>query len=360
MKYISKVTLKNFQCHKNLTATFSENVTSIIGDNNGGKSSIIRALYWILTNSPRGNWMQREKNGKLYAAEAYIEFDDGVVVGRIKGNNINKYIMDNDVWEKFGNNVPDPIMSYFNNLYVDVGKKILPNIHMQDDDPFMVSDSSTSRGLLVNYLTGINVGDQIRKDFTRQIKDFSKKILYNEGSIEENSLEIDELKEIVSLEDKVNIGTKNINALTNIKQSILNIQKYQTSKESISIHLKKLQSFPFDKINGLSDAANNFKQACHAFKQVQDIHKAAYDASKRILHSKTQLRKLKPLENVKTYLENISKIKIKIDSLEDNLKTINMYKETINKIKVDLKFTNKHIKSFDGSICDYCGSKIRI
>jgi len=62
---IAKIKLKNFQCHKNLTMNLTTGMTSLMGKNNGGKSSAIRALYWIFTNSPRGDWMQREVGGKL-------------------------------------------------------------------------------------------------------------------------------------------------------------------------------------------------------------------------------------------------------------------------------------------------------
>ena len=86
MNQIAKLVLKNFQCHKKLTINFDTGMTCLMGENNGGKSSAIRALYWILTNSPRGDWMQREVEGKLLTAEAYVTFTDGVTLGRIKGN----------------------------------------------------------------------------------------------------------------------------------------------------------------------------------------------------------------------------------------------------------------------------------
>lgn len=186
MNQISKVVLKNFQCHKNLTVNFDTGMTCLMGSNNGGKSSSIRALYWILTNSPRGEWMRREVEGVVKKAEAYVTFTDGTVLGRIKGDKINQYTMNGEMWEKFGTNIPSPIQDYIDDIELAKGTKILPNIHMQDDPAFMVFESSSVRGALVNYLTGIDVGDRMKKGFNKTLKEIKTSRAALENAREEN------------------------------------------------------------------------------------------------------------------------------------------------------------------------------
>jgi len=59
---IKKLILKNFQIHKKLVLEFDEKITVIKGSNDSGKSSIIRAIYWIFYNQPTGDWMCRIDN----------------------------------------------------------------------------------------------------------------------------------------------------------------------------------------------------------------------------------------------------------------------------------------------------------
>jgi DNA repair exonuclease SbcCD ATPase subunit len=49
---LRKLVLKNFQKHRSLTIKFDPHVTTIVGPNDAGKSSIIRALRWALLNRP--------------------------------------------------------------------------------------------------------------------------------------------------------------------------------------------------------------------------------------------------------------------------------------------------------------------
>jgi len=109
MKKIAKITLKNLQPFKALTIDFTEDITTLVGDNNTGKSTVIRALYWLFTNSPSGDWMCKEVNGKLKTASVRMVDTEGNAVKRIRGPKINRYILNGDKFDKFGRDVPEPI-----------------------------------------------------------------------------------------------------------------------------------------------------------------------------------------------------------------------------------------------------------
>ena len=52
---ITKIEIKNFQSHKHTVIDFSNGVNVIIGSSDCGKSAIIKAMRWCITNSPAGN-----------------------------------------------------------------------------------------------------------------------------------------------------------------------------------------------------------------------------------------------------------------------------------------------------------------
>jgi len=176
MKKIKTILLRNFQCHKKLTVKLADNFTSIVGDNNGGKSAIVRALYWAFTNSPRSDWMCRLKGDKRLTATVTIEFDDGTVLTRKKGKNINQYILNGEKFEKFKFEVPQPIKDYLGQLMVTCGDKtLLPMIAMDEDQPFLTFESSVVRGSMLNYLTGIDIADKWKRDFLKDAKAYQNR-----------------------------------------------------------------------------------------------------------------------------------------------------------------------------------------
>ena len=52
---ISKIKIKNFRSHKNTEIELSSGVNIICGDNDLGKSTILRALNWVNNNKPSGD-----------------------------------------------------------------------------------------------------------------------------------------------------------------------------------------------------------------------------------------------------------------------------------------------------------------
>ncbi len=51
---LESLTLKNFQKHKALYLQFDPHVTTIVGDNEVGKTTVLRAIRWVCFNDPSG------------------------------------------------------------------------------------------------------------------------------------------------------------------------------------------------------------------------------------------------------------------------------------------------------------------
>ena len=102
---IKKLRIKNFQKHKSIDIEFDDHITSIVGPSDSGKSALIRALKWVITNKPNGMEFIREGSKKC---SVRIETDNHKIT-RSRGTE-NTYHLDKEVFHAFGNNVPKEII----------------------------------------------------------------------------------------------------------------------------------------------------------------------------------------------------------------------------------------------------------
>jgi putative ATP-dependent endonuclease of OLD family len=49
--YISKIRIQNYRCYDDITVEFGEGLNVIIGENNGGKTTLMKALQYVLHGS---------------------------------------------------------------------------------------------------------------------------------------------------------------------------------------------------------------------------------------------------------------------------------------------------------------------
>lgn len=86
---IERITVKNFQAHTE-TVLDLDKITVIVGPNDAGKSSLLRALRWVCLNTPRGSSFIQQGQDK-----ASVEVTaDGKKINRVKGKLANYYELD--------------------------------------------------------------------------------------------------------------------------------------------------------------------------------------------------------------------------------------------------------------------------
>lgn len=203
MLMISQLRLINFQIFVDRTFKFYPGTNIIIGENNGGKSSIIRAIYWILNNKPAGDWMRRfdldKDEGERLTTTVILKTVCGHTIKRIKGEGINEYWLDNEKFTSVGRGGPPaPIAELLGVPVLPFGKDLIPFIGMQDELPFMVFESAPCKGSLLNYLTGVDVGDRMRKAITKEARQLTVEINRNVEAIQD---EKEELKKYADLDE---------------------------------------------------------------------------------------------------------------------------------------------------------------
>ena len=109
---IKKLTLKNFQSHKDSEFEFHPGVNTLIGTSSHGKSAVIRGLILGIRNDPAGtefvsDWIISDKGNPKGNTEVHIHTDEGVV-SRIRGRD-NKYLVDEKELSAFRTSVPEQV-----------------------------------------------------------------------------------------------------------------------------------------------------------------------------------------------------------------------------------------------------------
>jgi exonuclease SbcC len=154
---IKKLSIKNFQRHKDLELDLSPGVNVIVGKSRRGKSSVVRALRWLVFNRPLGESFRRWGSDTTWV-DAHI---GDTHLCRKKSDKENCYqlsdgVRDPQYFYSFGQSPPEAIQQLLN-----LGEMNFSNQH---DPLFLLSMSPPEVGRVLNDIAGL---DQIDRAFSR-------------------------------------------------------------------------------------------------------------------------------------------------------------------------------------------------
>lgn len=142
---IEELLLVDFQNHRRLRLVLGR-VTVIVGDNGTGKSAVLRALRWLMTNQPLGEgFVGRWRKAPFALVKAKI---DGRWVARKKGKGVNKYFIDGKQLKAFNRKPPQAVSDLCN--VTDL------NFQRQHDGAFGLSLGSSDAAKLLNSVVNLS------------------------------------------------------------------------------------------------------------------------------------------------------------------------------------------------------------
>jgi len=154
---IERLTIQNFQAHKNLTIDFDIGITSIVGSSDVGKSAIIRALKWICFNRPSGTSFIR--HGQDMCS---VTIDtDGHRITRKKEKTENSYAIEESVMKALGKDVPEAVQNI-----LQVGTI---NFQDQHDAPFWFNLSAGEVSKNLNAIVDLSAMDKSNAYIAKEI-----------------------------------------------------------------------------------------------------------------------------------------------------------------------------------------------
>lgn len=194
---ITRITIHNFQCHKHLDLDLGRS-TMLSGNSNSGKTAVLRALYWVLFNTPSGDayvsyWAKNKTKFKADEYTSVIVEVDGHIIERKRSNDFNGYIVDGNVYEALRTAVPDEVTKIFNLADASVQRQM--------DAPFLLASTPGEASQYLNSLAGLECVDEILTIAKRNVADTSSTLEETKDSVDALEKEVGSYGWVASAED---------------------------------------------------------------------------------------------------------------------------------------------------------------
>ena len=352
-KYITSVTLKNFQAHKDTTVQFDRGLNIIIGESNNGKTSILRGILWAIDNQPLGNdFIMAGEND----CSVTINFSDGTYIERgrtVKDTGYYKirYIDDNgkyidQTYRGFTNAVPVEVANVHQMPKVNITKDIETHLNVlsQLDGPFLLTESPLVKASAIGRITGTHVIDAAIKESNKTIQSNRKLVKSYSEDLQQKENERKQLPDIKSMEVFTKKYAYIVKYITKLNDSVIKLnadlqqisqyQQQMIQEKERCERLKKVAALlpiiqtakdKFNKVMFLHGKLTKYQELSLQIKQNQiSIERGKYFA------------KLKPL--VDKAVANI----LNVSRLNDYVDKVNTLTNDINISKFNKLFMSKY------------------
>jgi exonuclease SbcC len=184
---IRKLKLKNFQSHALTEIDLSKGLNVFVGNSDEGKSAIVRALDAVLRNEVSNDLV---RHGEEFF-EVTIILDNGTVVSRRKGEDVNEYVIIEEdkvaeTFERLGNDVPKRVREILGSCDVTIDEEDIPvTIANQEHGTFLMDQAAPVRAKLFGKISGLDVIDRALKEIQSDTYKSERDIRDGEAVLEE-------------------------------------------------------------------------------------------------------------------------------------------------------------------------------
>ena len=394
---IKGITIKNFKSHKYTELSFNKGITTIIGHNGSGKSSIFEAMSFALYGKAGGRIRDLIKKGsRMFSINLSFELRGKTYeVFRSRGSStidkikINGKPYNDALSNEEVNNIIKEILGINHNVFLNA-------IYIkQGEIDNLINIRPAERKKLIGELLGINKYEEVWKEMGISIGEFKNRLENIKGQlsridtikgdieklkedIDNKELELKELKEEYHYKDSIYKNKKSILEEYNKKERIYNKlnEKIRDLTKDISNIEDRIRDSNRDletikcSMERLKNNEEYYGKYCSIENELKDISKDMeeyreyYDNYTKLVAIREKLkneierinREIKDkgiesidiehiankIENTDKKLKYLEKLLEKLSKLED----LNNKLEEINKYKEDLKKNRKYYHEY--------------
>lgn len=324
MKYIEKIIIENFQSHKHTILNFEKGVNVIIGPSDSGKTSIIRAIRWVMYNEPSGDYFIRKGETE---ASVTLYLDNGYIIKRGRSKNKNYYEITDDSnkvehYEGFGTNVPLEIQEALGVRKVKLSENynLALNISEQLESPFLLNETPSIKSNAIGRLAGTDVIDNALQKLSKDMYSLKTRLKYDKEDLDKLNEEIKKYKNLDEEKRKIDNFKNIINSLKQKKTLLQNLKKLKEEYNFVELNINKNQ------------------EIFENYKDIEIFEKNINIISDKLMKLKYIIELNDKLNNINTILEKHIKIlqtSDKLDIIEYNLnKSQFLFEKYINFKKI--------------------------
>lgn len=347
---IKKLTIKNFQSHKNTEIDFDKGVNIIVGSTDSGKSAIIRALRWVVWNKPGGDAFRSYWGGDT---EVSVNIGNSTVI-RHKGKE-NTYTIKSKkeklLFKAFGANTPQEIQDILNLDEV--------NLQQQLDSPFLLSETPGAISAYFNKVAGIDLIDKGRQNIEKEIRTVTSTISVRKQDLKDKKTALQqydnlekaeiELEGIEKLEKQRNFLSKRKRKLESALNTVELIEEEMKRSSSILVLEKRIQQL-FNKINKKEQSKTLCIKLLYLQNKIININREIRKTHKIVRFESIVTKLVEKIQNKRASqrrLENLSAMLTKYSTINKNYQINQQKLVELNKKLALIK------------VCPFCGTKLK-
>ncbi len=344
---LKSLKIQNFQSHKNSYLEFHPGVNIILGPSNSGKTSIIRALRWLIWNRPQGDSFKSYWGGdttvKLETNDASVE--------RYRSDTVNSYCLNNSItYKALKAEVPEEIRRVLNIDEINLQKQLDPH--------FLLSNTPGEIAQYFNKIVNLEIIDTATQRVNSVIRDISQTINFKKSEKTRLENELKQFDYLKSFEKDL----EQIELLDNQLESISS----QTEELNNIIHLIENIDNELDTLSELLPAEKLIMDLILFFedlKKVQEESQMIKSIMNSIIDMDVKIQEIENITEAETYINNIldlykvkNEISKQCDSLSLLIEMIEKAESNLDNAVLKLSELEIEFEERMPDICPLCGS----
>ena len=346
---LKKLTLKNFQSHKDSVLEFNPGVNVIRGVSDHGKSVIYRAIELLATNKPsmdKGGFMRHGCKDLLIEGE----YDDHTV-SRFKAPGKNGYMLDGKPLNAIGQSVPEEVSKAINMAEV--------NFQDQDAGIFMLNATGGEISRDLNAAAGIDDMDDALTNIGSVLRAASEKVKLSETAC------------IQAAQDKIKYA-----ALPDLVERAAKLEKLQIKLEGDRERRRAILKLLAVK-ERVEEALLKAALPTNMTERLVKVHKLHTECVMLGVKSSqihTAIQTLKDVQKAKSREDAIAgldvdtlrdlwnrrrDLRVKSKAIQEILSSLVVTRQRCNELNLKINAAEGKLKAIMPDVCPLCGSEVK-
>lgn len=342
---IKSLTIKNIQSHKNSILEFSPGINALVGTSNNGKSAVLRALMWAITNRPLGteillsNWAYDSKGKQADEMSVTVEKENSVLTRR-KTKIENEYVINGEKLEAIKTDIPEQVKKFFSLSET--------NIQRQQDAPFLLSQSSGKIAEYFNRIVRLDIIDRVLGNAESSRRKMKNQLELSEQNEKKFEKELEKYSWLDSAE----------NLIEKIKVLNSKGEEISVKKNELGVSVEKFEK-------ACEEKYPDFKKELKLIEQINEVGEKNNELSYLIEDLEYQIKQFEELDKKSFDFTKEKKLVEQIESIALNADEIEKLKEEIHNVEYADGFVKGRIEYIKGlkkqlpPVCPLCGAKMK-
>ncbi len=178
---IESLKIQNYQSHNDTELEFDKGVNVIVGASDSGKTAVLRALGWLVTNRPLGDSFRSSWGGATMVETKTSNSATSVV--RMKSDGLNEYRLGKTTLKALKGEVPQEVDKILNLSNV--------NYQKQMDAPFILSMSSGEVARYLNQIVNLDKIDKALYEVGRRLREENTSLSFAQKNLKQTTEELE-------------------------------------------------------------------------------------------------------------------------------------------------------------------------